>query len=267
MDGMKKEKGERRKEKGFLHFPFSLVFPLLLSPFSLLLAQSPSPAPISDNSFLIEEAYNQEPGVVQHINTFARENGGAAWAYSFTEEWPFLSQLYQLSYTIPVLHDRLGTGVGDVALNFRYQLLGGEDNASVHVAPRFTVLVPTGSEDRGRGTGGASVQVNLPLSWVPEPALATHWNAGLTLSPGAKPAPFLGASAIWFPRPSLNLLLETLWTGGDQQSVVLNPGVRWAFNFESGLQIVPGVAYTIGLDDGAGPDALFLYLSFEHPFK
>jgi hypothetical protein len=43
--------------------------------------------------------------------------------------------------------------------------------------------------------------------------------------------------------------------------------VRWAFNFESGLQIVPGVAYTIGLDDGAGPDAVFLYLSFEHPFR
>jgi len=274
---MKKEKGERRREKGilllaflllaFLLFSF-LLFSFLLSPFSFLYAQSSPPAPISDNSFLIEEAYNQEPGVVQHINTFARENGGVSWAYSFTQEWPLLSQLYQLSYTVPVLHDEgLGTGVGDIALNFRYQLRGGENDATVHVAPRFTVLVPTGSEDRGRGTGGTSVQVNLPVSWVPEPALATHWNAGLTLSPGAKPSPFLGASAIWLPRPSLNFLLETLWIGGDEQSVVLNPGVRWAFNFRSGLQIVPGVAYTIGLDDGAGPDALFLYLSFEHPFK
>jgi hypothetical protein len=261
MDGMKKVKGEWRREKGFRILHFSL----LLSPFSALFAQSP--APISDNSFLIEEAYNQEPGVVQHINTFSRVNGGRSWAYSFTQEWPLLSELYQLSYTIPVSHDEgLGTGVGDIALNFRYQLLGGED-ASVHVAPRFTVLVPTGSEDRGRGAGGTSAQVNLPLSWVPDPALATHWNAGVTLSPGARPSPFLGASAIWYPRPALNLLLEALWIGGDEQSVVLNPGVRWAFNFESGLQIVPGVAYTIGLDDGAGPDAVFLYLSFEHPFR
>lgn len=31
-----------------------------------------SSAPIQDNSFLIEEAYNQEFGVVQHINTFTR---------------------------------------------------------------------------------------------------------------------------------------------------------------------------------------------------
>ena len=256
---MKTENGEGRREKGVLLFLFSL----LSSPFSLLHSQSP----ISDNSFLIEEAYNQEPGVVQHINTFSRVSGGESWAYSFTQEWPLVSELYQLSYTVPVSHDDgLGTGVGDVALNFRYQLLGGE-TASVHVAPRFTVLVPTGSEDRGRGARGTSVQVNLPLSWVPDPAFATHWNAGLTLSPGAKPGPFLGASAIWLLRPALNVLVETLWIGGDEQSVVLNPGVRWAFNFESGLQIVPGVAYTIGLDEGAGPDAVFLYLSFEHPFR
>ena len=32
----------------------------------------------------------------------------------------------------------------------------------------------------------------------------------------------------------------------------LNPGVRWAFDFDSGLQIVPGVAYTIGL--GPSPE-------------
>ena len=34
------------------------------------------PAPIQDNSFLIEEAYNQEAGVVQHIQTFSRARDG-----------------------------------------------------------------------------------------------------------------------------------------------------------------------------------------------
>jgi len=34
-----------------------------------------APAAIEDNSFLIEEAYNQEAGVVQHISTFARQPG------------------------------------------------------------------------------------------------------------------------------------------------------------------------------------------------
>jgi len=249
-----------------IRFAALLLASLLSRPGGALVAQTP-PGPIADNSFLIEEAYNQEPGVVQHINTFARASGGSSWAYSFTQEWPIRGQLYQFSYTVPVLHDEgLGTGVGDVGLNFRYQLLGSED-ASVHLAPRLSVLLPTGSEGRGRGASGASVQANLPLSWVPDPALATHWNAGLTLSPGAEPSPFLGASAIWLLRPEFNLMVETLWVGGDEQHFVLNPGVRWAFNFRSGLQIVSGVSYVIGLDDGAGPDAVFLYLSFEHPFK
>ena len=50
-----------------------------------------------------------------------------------------------------------------------------------------------------------------------------------------------------------------------EESAFLNPGVRWAFDFESGLQIVPGLAYTIGLGPSDGDDALFLYLSLEHP--
>jgi len=51
-------------------------------------------------------------------------------------------------------------------------------------------------------------QLNVPLSWVPHRLLATHWNAGLTLSPGAKPSPFLGASAVWLFRPAFNFLVE-----------------------------------------------------------
>jgi hypothetical protein len=48
-------------------------------------------------------------------------------------------------------------------------------------------------------------------------------------------------------------------------SAFLNPGFRWGFN-RGGLQIVTGLAYTVSLTD-RDPDALFLYLSFEHPFR
>ena len=57
---------------------------------------------IVDNSFLIEEAYNQERGVVQHISTFSRAVGTTNWVYAFTQEWPVRGQRHQLSYTIPV---------------------------------------------------------------------------------------------------------------------------------------------------------------------
>src|SRR3712207_6147923 len=77
-------------------------------------------APIQDNSFLIEEAYNQERGVVQHISVFNRPEEGGGWEYAFTQEWPFFGQRHQLSYTIPLLRvEGVGggeTGIGDVML-------------------------------------------------------------------------------------------------------------------------------------------------------
>src|SRR3954469_20067681 len=93
----------------------------------LAAAQSPADShaqdaqPIKDNSFLVEEAYNQEAGVVQHINTFLRPTNGTGWTYTFTQEWPVPGQTNQLSYTIPVARVKDSssgaTGIGDVALN------------------------------------------------------------------------------------------------------------------------------------------------------
>ena len=231
--------------------------------------------PISDNSFLIEEAYNQEAGVVQHISTFARADGGDTWDFSFTQEWPLTGPRHQVGFTLPLAHaDAEGTGVGDLALNYRYQLVGvGE--SPLYVAPRLSLLLPTGSEESGRGTGALGVQVNLPLSYVVGPAIATHWNAGATL--GTDETTFdvnLGASVVWRVRSSFNVLVEALWlseevpgAGEREEQAFLNPGVRWAHDFAGGLKIVPGLAYTVGLGPSAGDDGLFVYLSFEHPFR
>src|SRR3954463_2736435 len=84
---------------------------------------------IQDNSFLVEEAYNQEFGVVQHIQSWQRNwpDGDWVWVYTFTQEWPVdPGARNQLSYTIPVVHpdDASGTGIGDVLLNYRYQAYG-----------------------------------------------------------------------------------------------------------------------------------------------
>ncbi len=240
-------------------FTFSAVFAST--------ANSQEVTHIADNSFLVEEAYNQEAGVVQHVSTFSRLEGGGAWDYGFTQEWPFRSMRHQLSYTVPVLHsDGSGTGLGDVLLNYRYQL-AGDGETPLHVAPRVSLILPTGSEDEGRGAGSIGFQTNLPVSYVVSDALATHWNAGLTVEGGSGDIDAnLGASAIWRVHPSVNLMLESVWESATDDVLFLNPGVRWAFDFESGLQIVPGIAYTfaLGADDA---DALFLYLSFEHPFR
>ncbi|MGI8620165.1 MAG: transporter [Gemmatimonadaceae bacterium] len=260
---------------------FSLPFFALLFIGSTSTAQESSP-PIQDNSFLIEEAYNQEPGVVQHVLLFARDRATRDWALAFTQEWPLASQNHQLSYTVPLVRAGANRGIGDVAVNYRYRWLAGERSESVI---RLSALLPTGSSERGLGAGGAGVQINLPLSLEIGRAIAAHWNMGGSVIPSARAEDgtrssaselFAGASVIWLVHPALNLLAESIWSrakapgiGGTRTSettLTLVPGVRGAINLRSGAQIVPGVGLMLDAEDGARVSGLLLYLSFEHAF-
>lgn len=253
-----------------------------------LAAQDKKEGPIQDNSFLVEEAYNQEAGVVQHISTFTRYQETKDWIYTFTQEWPVFSQKHQLSFTLP--WQRLGASLdgkqafGDVALNYRYQLMGDGD-APVAISPRFSVLLPTGDEKLGYGRGSTGYQVNLPVSFTLGSAFVGHSNLGATHTPNAKNTfgdsattqdVSFGQSFIWLAHPRFNVMLEYVHARSQQvagpnqtqaqTATYLSPGIRWAYNFPSGLQIVPGIAVPIGVGASRGEKAVFLYLSFEHPF-
>jgi hypothetical protein len=245
---------------------------------------------IQDNSFLVEEAYNQEFGVVQHIQSFQRYWNGKDWIYTFTQEWPVdASPRHQLSYTLAALHSGdqpgSGAGFGDVLLNYRYQLLGN-GQAKVAFAPRFSILLPTGDHHLGRGAGAAGIQGLLPLSVALTRKLVTHWNAGTTIIPNARNAAGetgttfgynFGQSVVWLAHPRFNLLLETVFNRSQQVTApkttqwtsdfLLSPGIRWAYNFKNGLQIVPGVAVPLGVGPSSGEKGVFVYLSFEHPYR
>jgi hypothetical protein len=266
----------------FMTRQISLLIACLLCASAVYAQQSQTPEPISDNSFLIEEAYNQAPGVVQHINTFTRSRGGD-WLYTFTQEWPIGSMKHQFSYTFAALSLNRAEGIGDLAINYRYQLANG---ARVSVAPRVSLLVPIGDWRRGLGAGGLGFQTNLPISVTVSKKIVTHWNAGATFVPRAKDVldekaftkgVNLGQSTIWLAHPRFNVMMETAWNRFESvigrgrlasgYTLLLNPGVRWAYNFKSGLQIVPGVSFPIGVGPSLGSRSVFLYLSFEHPFK
>jgi len=244
---------------------------------------------IQDNSFLVEEAYNQEPRVVQHINTFSRLWNSKDWIYTFTQEWPMPGDpRHQLSYTLVAAHAGAyagsGAGWGDVILNYRYQLVGNGDTRTAF-SPRLSVLLPSGDETQGRGFGATGIQASFPLSVVLHPRLVSHWNAGTTFVSKARDALHnrantvgynLGQSLIWMAHPRFNVMMETVYASA--QSVVapdqtqwtrllyVSPGIRWAYNFKNGLQIVPGIAVPLGAGPSAGEKGLFVYLSFEHPF-
>jgi hypothetical protein len=121
--------------------------------------------PIEDNSFFIEEAYNQERGVVQHIITllqFLRHPKDTF--FSLSQEWPIGSQRHQISYSFPFsqLDANSISGTGDVLINYRYQLLDKTSWAAV--APRLSVILLTGDSYTGFGYGTVGVQINIPIS-------------------------------------------------------------------------------------------------------
>jgi hypothetical protein len=250
-------------------------------------AQTPSPAAIQDNSFLVEEAYNQEPGVVQTIQSYARVAGTGDWAYTLTQEWPVPGVKHQLSFSVPVqgLSGPIGVakGLGDFALNYRYQLVGSGETA-VALSPRATFLVPTGDYRRALGSGGFGLQVSVPLSVVLSRRLVAHTNVGATLVLSAKDAEGdrrtltnlnAGQSLVWLAHPNVNVLVEaviatneTIGGGGvliRQTAEAVSPGVRAALNLPGDVQIVPGLAVPIGIGSTTGQRSLFLYLSVELP--
>ena len=242
--------------------------------------------PIQDNSFLAEEAYNQEPGVVQHIQTFTRMWNSKTWAYSFTQEWPVPDHWkHQLSYTLAgaKADPTLGGSFGDLLLNYRYQMVGNGETR-LAVSPRATLVVPTGSAKNGSGFGGAGLQAVVPASYVLNRHLVSHYDLGGTVIPragdavGDRAASYgysAAGSLIWLAHSRVNGMFETSWSsahlvsrphGTDVQNTLwLAPGVRGAFNFKSGLQIVPGFAYVAGVGPSSGDHGAFFYLSFEHP--
>ena len=271
-----------------LFYLLSLFFvPILLTGSAGAEEKDPRPAAgIQDNSFLLEEAYNQEPGVVQHIQSLRRVQRN--WEYSFVQEWPLGTQDHQISYTIPYswIRNEEGLrkhGIGDVMLNYRPQVWY-ESATRPAFTPRFSLIVPTGSAAKGTGDGSFGLQTNAAFSKIVSDRVTLHANLGATHLfnvGGHSPTSFnAGGSAIFAVTRDFNLMLETRidW----EQSVndnrelerttmfTVSPGARYALNFPelSNLQVVMGLATPILFAQRAKPDyGILFYLSFEHDFK
>ena len=229
------------------------VFLLVAAMASVARAQTARPFEIIDNSFLIEEAFNQDAGVVQTMGMF-RMGAGDEWESSLTQEWPLGGHLHQISYSIPYEGTSAGCGLGDVMVNYRLQLM--EDASGTPAfSPRISLIIP-------RHEDGVGWQVNLPFSEQARDVYL-HWNVGYTRLPSTT-RPHVGASAIWRTWPMMNLLVETLVEGTDR--LTLSPGMRIGWNHHD-TQWVIGVAVPVVREDQETSLSGLGYLSYEFPFN
>lgn len=261
------------------------------------------PAHIRDNAFLVEEAFNQEQGDVQHIFNWIilwdRFAGGHSrdFASTYTMELPLGGQKHQFSFTTQFLtafEKNNGSpatqqgDVGDTFLNYRYQLLASDE--FLWCAPRLTLIVPTADQRFGLGTGEVGYQFNLPLSHYGE-QFDFHFNAGTTFIPNAS-VPLengtlsprhdlrafnLGVSTFWKPETYLHFFIEGLILRNEQidtlgfrdgtTQVLVNPGVRYAVCQFDDVEWVLGASVPIGLTEDSPDIGAFFYMSVEHVFR
>jgi hypothetical protein len=244
---------------------------------------------IEDNSFFIEEAYNQEERVVQHIsNSVYTMNPNHEFSFTFTQEWPVTTETHQLSYTLSfiTLNSNLSHGIGDIVINYRYQLCTKASWAAI--SPRMSLILPTGDSDKGLGNGVLGFQADIPASKRITDQFILHANAGGTILPAVKGTTiagekvertlvkfFLGLSGIWLAERYDNFLLECLYTNesnidtkGEIQRehvLLLNPAYRHAIEI-GGLEVVPGIGFPVTITKASTDVGIFFYLSFEHPY-
>ena len=237
------------------------------------------PFAIMDNSFLVEEAFNQEPGIFQSIITLQR-GGTDTWETAFTQEWPVLTQTHQLSYTVVGVSVNGERGLGDLMINYRWQATT-ESGSAPALSPRVSIILPTGNASKGLGSGGVGWQVNLPFSKQFKDTYV-HWNAGFTHTPSAKGnagdhslfTPHLALSGIQRIRPMFTLMLESVveWEQSVESDATrrdaiwtLSPGFQTGWNAGT-TQTIVGVAMPVAVSDGDTSVGLFGYFSYELPF-
>ena len=233
-----------------------------------------TPFAITDNSLLIEEAFNQEAGVFQNILLFQRPHG-REWHLEFTQEWPLGGQRHQLSYTVPVQAikppgtDEYDVARGTIALHYRYQLRD-EETAAYAVAPRVSLLLPRGDDADGPG-----VQLNLPVSKQLGDVYA-HLNAGLTMDDigaGSDARWHAGGSLIYRVWPMVHLMVESVYRADEHETLtghedgwLISPGARAGVNLGE-HQLVVAAAVPLGLLNDYDTQDFIAYISYELPFK
>ena len=251
---------------------------------------------IEDNSMFIEEAFNQEKAIIQHISNFIFDDlNGGDFVYGYTQEIPLAGDKHQLSFTLnySVLDQPIpgfpAYGFGDILVNYRPMLFDKNDWALV--IPRFTLIVPTGSAKGGLGDGAWGSQFNLAVTKRLNSKITTHWNAGWThfakkdiygedgsgntVLVDEKSQNFynVGLSGIYLVSDGFNLMVEALSSfesesdasGNTERYVssIINPGFRTAFSIGK-VQIVPGLGVPLFFTDNKFQrSGGFIYLSIE----
>ncbi|MFN4946854.1 MAG: hypothetical protein ACOVOF_11070 [Chryseotalea sp.] len=244
-------------------------------------------AGIEDNSFLIDEAFNQEKGINQYSAVFSIQPDELTLQY--TLEMPVAHNRHQVSICIPYSISRSSQlayhGVNDVSLAYQYSLTNKDDRFLL--TPGFSVQIPTGDTQLNNLTGFTGINSFVAISKRVSNKLVLHGNARIGYHKKIKSvvqntddqqrilsfrSQTAGVSFVWLTAQRFNLLIENVFIRdvgkiqqGNYQTAthILNPGFRTSFHTKS-TQFVFGTSCPTRFSTKSKPEmSLLFYVSIE----
>lgn len=252
----------------------------------LVLLTSLAHAYIEDNSFLLDEAYNQDIDMYQTILRHQNQLVSDETESTFEFEVPMTAE-HQLSIEIPLFkeHRSFETKPGDTLLLWQ---IVTSNNVKSRSVDRLGFVVPTGDVDQETGYGVPGVQYLKALSIELGRNWQNHWNFQYQLQPNGKAGGTevtqnvhigtLGSSVAYYINDHCDFLFETMYKhrkrprfGGKIRSLnelYLNPGFRFEKRLEwNQTKMVPGISLPIEVLNERTDFGFMLYLSFEPHFE
>lgn len=253
---------------------------------TLLLSFSSS-AVIEDNSFYLEEGFNQDAGMVQFIQSYEMSTRVSQGLYDLTIEMPITDKVHQWSYGFEALNkgNEGRQDIGDSVLSYRYQSLNRDGYL---MAERFGLILPTGSVEHETSNGVLGLDFKYAATIPVATLWMNHWNVGSRILPNSKRFKqkvrvseqeySLATSGVYLYSDHLNLILEAIFTNfngfGDEgekiteNAITLNPGIRVDFDIDwNATQVVPGISFPARFVGGLIEQGILFYLSFEPNFN
>jgi hypothetical protein len=234
---------------------------------------------IVDNSFLVEETFNQDPGIIQTAFTWVRSEGGD-WEGAVGQDWPLRVHRHQFSWALPWDGGGLPADVGQLSVSYRYQFVDVSEKTP-GVAARVSVILPTGREADDNRVG-LQAAVPMTVAWR---RFYLHANAGVTWTHHVRSAqgatanltsPYLAGSVVWPAASMFQLMLEDVVefdASLDEDArtrrhttMTVSPGMRSGWNVGRN-QVVLGAAVPIDTGDNGRAVSVLGYVSLEGPFR
>lgn len=210
---------------------------------------------LSNNSFLLEEAWPADSAVNQHAVSYADRQ----WSYTWAQEFAAPDRPHRFGWSASLQSDGSTSKLGDLSLDYVWQGRGTHGDR-FSVAPHVSFVTPLqGGDQRG------AMIATYPLSVLHSARTATHWNVrGVWTAADEESIEIsVAAGLVRLVGDRMAAVLESELRPFSRE-VTISAGARWRADRFARAGIVPGIAIPVTISAHDRSASLVFHVMFEH---